>query len=60
MGNKKLDKKGFEEVDIDYLGSRDEPASERTVESRKKLRDNLNGQIEAFLKRGGVIEKIPT
>ena len=51
---------GFEGVDISYLGSRDEPAEERTVESRKKLRANLDAQIEEFLKNGGHIEEIPS
>ncbi|WP_330924476.1 hypothetical protein [Candidatus Sororendozoicomonas aggregata] len=51
---------GFDGVDIGYLGSRDEPAEERTVESRKKLRQSLNNQIEEFLKNGGKIEEVPT
>ena len=51
---------GFDGVDIGYLGSRDEPAEERTVESRKKLRESLNNQIEEFLKKGGKIEEVPT
>ncbi|KEI70453.1 hypothetical protein GV64_06645 [Endozoicomonas elysicola] len=41
-----------------FLGSRDEPAEERTVESRKKLRASLDAQIEAFLKNGGEIEEV--
>lgn len=49
---------GFDGVDIGFLGSRDEPAEERTVESRKKLRASLNAQIEAFLKNGGEIEEV--
>ena len=51
---------GFEGVDISYLGSRDEPAEERTVESRKKLRANLDAQVEEFLRKGGHIEEIPS
>ncbi|MFK0573382.1 hypothetical protein [Endozoicomonas sp.] len=49
---------GFDGVDIGFLGSRDEPAEERTVESRKKLRASLDAQIEAFLKKGGEIEEV--
>lgn len=49
---------GFDGVDIGFLGSRDEPAEERTVESRKKLRASLNAQIEEFLKNGGQIEEV--
>ena len=51
---------GFDGVDIGYLGSRDEPAEERTVESRKKLRKSLDSQIEEFLKNGGKIEQVPS
>ncbi|KEQ13052.1 hypothetical protein GZ77_21865 [Endozoicomonas montiporae] len=43
-----------------FLGSRDEPADQRTVESRKKLRESLNSQIEAFLASGGEIEEVPS
>ncbi|MDD7804485.1 MAG: hypothetical protein PUP46_02720 [Endozoicomonas sp. (ex Botrylloides leachii)] len=62
MARKKPNKTatGFDGVDIGFLGSRDEPAEERTVESRKKLRESLNGQIEDFLKKGGKIEKVPS
>ncbi len=49
---------GFDGIDISFLGSRDEPAEERTVESRKKLRASLDSQIEAFLKKGGEIEEV--
>ncbi|MGB1271819.1 MAG: hypothetical protein ACPG5T_07085, partial [Endozoicomonas sp.] len=49
---------GFDGVDIGFLGSRDEPTEERTVESRKKLRASLNAQIEEFLKNGGEIEEV--
>ena len=62
MARKKPNKAatGFDGVDIGYLGSRDEPAEERTVESRKKLRESLNNQVEQFLKKGGKIQEIPT
>lgn len=61
MARKKPNKTaaGFDGVDIGYLGSRDEPAEERTVESRNKLRQSLNNQIDEFLKNGGEIEKVP-
>ena len=51
---------GFDGVDIGFLGSRDEPAEERTVESRKRLRESLNSQVEEFLKNGGQIEEVPS
>ena len=51
---------GFDGADIGVLGSRDEPAEERTVESRKKLRASLDAQIEEFLKKGGKIEEVPS
>lgn len=51
---------GFDGVDIGFLGSRDEPAEERTVESRKKLRASLEAQIEEFLQKGGQIEEVPS
>ena len=51
---------GFDGIDISFLGSRDEPAEERTVESRKKLRASMDAQIEAFLKSGGEIEEVPS
>ena len=51
---------GFDGVDISFLGSRDEPAEERTVESRKKLRASLEAQVEEFLKKGGKIQTIET
>ncbi|WP_216636469.1 hypothetical protein [Endozoicomonas ascidiicola] len=51
---------GFNGADIGFLGSRDEPADERTVESRKVLRESLDSQIEEFLKKGGEIESVPS
>lgn len=51
---------GFDGIDISFLGSRDEPAEERTVESRKKLRASMEAQIEEFLKKGGEIEEVPS
>ena len=51
---------GFDGADIGFLGSRDEPAEERTVESRKKLRASLDAQVEEFLKKGGKIEEVPS
>ncbi len=48
----------FAGVDINYIGSKSELAEERTVESRKKLRDMLETQIEAFISSGGEITRI--
>lgn len=47
-------------VDFSYLGSKEESADERTVESRRRLREMLTSQIEEFLKKGGKIEAIPS
>jgi len=47
-------------VDFSYLGSKEESAEERTVESRRRLRDMLTNQIEEFLSKGGTIETVPS
>ena len=44
--------------DFAYLGSKEESPDERTVESRRRLRDMLNAQVEEFLAKGGKIEQI--
>ena len=44
--------------DFAYLGSKEESPDERTVESRRRLRDMLNAQVEEFLAKGGKIEKV--
>ena len=44
--------------DISYMGSREETADSRTVASRKRIRDQLSDEIEAFLARGGKIDHV--
>ena len=51
---------GFDGVDVDFLGSRDESPEERTVESRKRLRDMLNAQVQEFIESGGEITNVET
>ncbi len=51
---------GFDGVDIGFLGSKDEAAEQRTVESRKKLRKILEAQIQDFIKKGGQIKEVDT
>lgn len=51
---------GFEGVDIGFLGSRDESAEERTVESRRRLRAMLDAQVQEFIHRGGEIKTVDT
>ncbi len=54
-------KAGTEEgPDFSYLGSKDESPDERTVESRRRLREMLTTQVEEFLAKGGKIQKIPS
>ena len=47
-------------VDFSYLGSKEESADERTVESRRRLREMLTSQVEEFLNKGGKIEAVPS
>ena len=51
---------GFEGIDIGYLGSKEESAEERTVESRKRLREILDNQVREFIQRGGEIKQLDT
>lgn len=45
-------------IDISYLGSREDSADSRTVASRKRLRDQLSDEIQAFLAKGGKIDQV--
>lgn len=47
-------------IDLTYVGSREDAADNRTVASRKRLRDQLNDEIQAFLARGGKIDQVET
>ena len=51
---------GFEGVDINFLGSKEEAAEQRTVESRKRLRKILDAQIQEFIAKGGEIQEVDT
>jgi len=51
-------KKKDDEVDFSYLGSKNETAEERTVNSRRRIRQKINEQVKDFLKNGGKIEEI--
>lgn len=53
-------KSEFNGVDINYLGSKSELAEERTVESRKKLREMLDTQVQQFIDSGGEITHVDT
>lgn len=37
---------------------RDEPAETRSLEARRRLREQMQAEIEAFLKNGGRIEHV--
>ena len=47
-----------EQIDLSYMGSRDEQAETRTVASRKRLREQMQSEIEAFLISGGKIQEV--
>ncbi|MEE8059416.1 MAG: hypothetical protein V3T17_16510 [Pseudomonadales bacterium] len=46
------------EIDVGFMGSREESADSRTVASRNRLRDKMGGEIEEFLSHGGKIRQI--
>ena len=63
MARKKSAKNNSSEAggpDFSYLGSKDESPDERTVESRRRLREMMNAQVEEFLAKGGKIEEVST
>jgi len=45
-------------VDLSFIGSREEVAESRSVTSRKRLRNQVESDIEAFLNKGGKISEI--
>ena len=45
-------------LDFSFLGSKDESADQRTVESRRRLRAMMSSQMEEFLKKGGKIQVV--
>ncbi|WP_415837430.1 hypothetical protein [Parendozoicomonas haliclonae] len=42
------------------MGSKDEGPEERTVESRKRLRELMEIQIQEYLANGGKIHEVPS
>ena len=50
--------KAAKELDFGYMGSREERADTRTIASRKRLHDQMNSEIEAFLAHGGEINQV--
>ena len=46
------------ELDLGYMGSREERADTRTIASRKRLHDQMSSEIEAFLAHGGEINQV--
>ena len=45
-------------IDLNFIGSREEPAESRTLASRKRLHQQLDSDVAAFLAKGGKINKI--
>ena len=48
----------FKDIDLEYIGSKDEQAETRTVASRARLRTQMDADIEKFLSKGGTISEI--
>lgn len=46
------------EIDLGFMGSREEAAESRTIASRKRLHEKLDNDVEAFLANGGKIQQI--
>ena len=47
-----------QDLDLSFMGSREETADSRTIASRKRLREKMGTEIEEFLARGGKIDQI--
>lgn len=45
-------------VDLDFIGSRDELADQRNSVSRRRIRSQMDDDIQAFLAQGGAIRAI--
>jgi hypothetical protein len=54
---KKSSKKS-QDVDMEFIGSKDENAEMRTLSSRDRIREQLDADIEAFINQGGAIEQV--
>ena len=53
--NAQVDSK--DQPDMEFIGSTEEGVL-RSIASRKKLRNKMNGDVEAFLKNGGSIDHV--
>lgn len=49
---------GVANVDLEFIGSRDESADQRNVVSRHRIRNQMEADIAAFLAQGGAINAI--
>jgi hypothetical protein len=45
-------------VEAEAVAVRDEPVETRSQEARRKLREQMQAEIDAFLKSGGRIEQV--
>ena len=46
------------DLDLTFIGSKDEAAETRSVTSRSRLRSQLDAEVAEFLARGGKINEI--
>jgi len=59
MAKKKVQEiDGSKNVDLEFIGSRDEVAEQRNVISRRRVRSQMEDDIQAFLAEGGAIQNI--
>ncbi len=58
MSMVKKSSKSSQDIDMDYIGSKEETAEARSLTSRERIRTQLEDDIEAFLSRGGAISEI--
>lgn len=49
---------GSKPPDMNYIGSREDDAEHRTLTSRRRLRSQVDHDIEDFLANGGEIKKV--
>ena len=47
-----------EAIDLEFMGSREDTATTRTVASRERIRRQMEEDIQAFLGKGGAIQHI--
>ena len=47
-----------DDLDMEFVSSRDEHAETRSIASRERLRSKMESDIEAFLAAGGQIQQI--